>query len=127
MKTVVKRNFRKLIKLDLPENFSPNGGVYGEYHSDPLRRSTRQQERKEIICNTRSKPDDQNRNNEEIDNEGLEILKLATINVCTLAMHKDSYKRELDGNIIASLPEWLMIFKDLSLDIIAMQETRVPG
>ena len=57
----------------------------------PLRRSTRQQERKETICNTRSKPNDQNRNDEGIDDEGLEILKIATINVCTLAaMHKDS-------------------------------------
>ena len=92
----------------------------------PLRRSTRQQERKETAYNTRNKPNDQTRNDEESDDEELEILKIATINVCTLAMHKDSYKRELDGDI-ASLPEWLMIFKDLSLDIIAMQETRVPG
>ena len=65
----------------------------------------------------KNKPHRTQENAEEQSDANSTTLSMGTINVCTLAMRKDPNRKEQDGDI-ANLPEWLMIFNDMRLDIV---------
>ena len=55
-----------------------------------------------------------------------EVVKYGSINVRSLVMQNDKYKRELCG-ATAAATEWVLEFQARQLDVVGLQECRVSG
>ena len=56
-----------------------------------------------------------------------EVVKYGSINVRSLVMKNDKYKRELCGAAAAAATEWVLEFQARQLDVVGLQECRVCG